>query len=147
MQQQHKWISIFTVGISLILALGASPVVAHGPGHDDDHGHDSCKHCEKKIAKMDTDGDGQISRREFMQYHGKKFDKHDLNGDRFLDADEIHYMMEDMHKHMRKHKHKHDDGHEHEHDHGHDHGHDDEEESPHGSHGDATHGDDDEHAH
>ena len=161
MQQQHKWISVFTVGISLIFALGASSVIAHGPGHDDDHGHDGCEHCEKKIAKMDTDGDGQISRREFMQYHGKKFDKYDLNDDRFLDADEIHYMMEDMHERMRKHmkKHQHGDGHGHghghgdEHKHGHDHehddDHDDEEDSPHGSHGDATHGDDedDSHAH
>ncbi len=136
MLQKNK--SILTVAVgALFIFTFAAPVVAHGPGHDD--GHDQCKHCEKKIAKMDTDGDGKISRVEFMKFHGDKFDKHDLNKDRFLDADEIHYMMEDMHKKMHGGDHGHkdgadghshdngeskDDGDSHGHGHSHDHGHD-----------------------
>ena len=129
MLQKNKSILTVTVGALFIFTLSAAPVIAHGPGHDDNH--DQCKHCEKKIAKMDTDGDGKISRREFMKFHGDKFDKHDLNNDRFLDADEIHYMMEDMHKKMHGDNHDHSGGHEHSHDNdddnGHEHSHDDEE--------------------
>ncbi|MBX3640636.1 MAG: hypothetical protein KF888_08990 [Nitrosomonas sp.] len=114
MLQQNKPILAVAIGALFIFALSAAPVIAHGPDHDDNH--DQCKHCEKKIAKMDTDSDGKISRREFMKFHGDKFDKYDLNNDRFLDADEIHYMMEDMHKHKRGDDHGHDDGHGHSHD-------------------------------
>ena len=153
MSHQKKWISVATISASFLFALSAAPVIAHGPGHDDDHGHDQCRHCEKKLSKMDTDKDGKISRREFMKFHGEKFDKHDLNDDRFLDMDEIHWMMEDMHKHMKGKDHGKDHGHGHGHghgddhgkDHGQGHGHDDEEieNSPHGSHGEATHDSDD----
>ncbi len=124
MLQKNKSILTVAAGALFIFTLSAAPVIAHGPGHDDNHDNqDQCKHCEKKIAKMDTDGDGKISRREFMKFHGDKFDKHDLNKDRFLDADEIHYAMEDKHKKMHGDKHGHDDGHEHSHDNGDDNGH------------------------
>ena len=76
MLNQKKWIPVAAIGASLIFVLGSASVVAHGPGHDDDH--DMCKHCEDKMSKMDTDGDGKISRREFMKHHGEKFDKHDF---------------------------------------------------------------------
>jgi len=120
MRQQNKKILAISIAAAFILALSTAPVIAHGPGHDDDHDH--CKHCEEKMSKMDTDGDGKISRREFMKHHGDMFDKHDLNNDRFLDADEIHYMMEDMHKHMHGDGHGHGHGHGHNHDHEHNHG-------------------------
>lgn len=130
MHQQNKSISVIAVSALFIFALNTSSVLAHGPGHDDDH--EKCEHCEEKIAKMDDDGDGKISRREFMKFHGDKFDKYDLNNDRFLDADEVHYMMEDMHKHM------HDDEHEHAHDgdgeHAHQHSHDEDKEHDHDHH-------------
>lgn len=128
MQHQKNKALIISISAAFMLALSASPVFAHGPGHDDDD-HHHCKHCEEKIAKMDTDGDGKISRREFMKHHGDMFDKHDLNNDRFLDADEMHYMMEDMHKHMHGDDHGH--GHDHEHSHEHSHG-DDKETHSHG---------------
>ncbi|HNP27075.1 MAG TPA: hypothetical protein PKM20_10070, partial [Nitrosomonas sp.] len=78
MSYQTKIISVAAISVSFILALSAAPAVAHGPGHDDDD-HGQCKHCEKKMSKMDADNDGKISRREFMKFHGEKFDKHDLN--------------------------------------------------------------------
>ncbi|MCB1937198.1 MAG: calcium-binding protein [Nitrosomonas sp.] len=133
MQHQKNKALVISISAAFILALSTSPVFAHGPGHDDDD--HQCMHCEEKMAKMDTDGDGKISRREFMKHHGEMFDKHDLNNDRFLDADEIHYMMEDMHKHMHGDGHGDGDGHghghkhEHSHDHEHSHGDDDEEKS------------------
>ena len=126
MFHQKKWISAVVVGASFIFALSAAPAIAHGPGHDDDHDHGQCKHCEEKMAKMDADGDGKISRREYMKHHGDMFDKHDLNNDRFLDADELHYMMEDMHKNMHEGHHGHGEGHGHSHDdddHNHEHSH------------------------
>ena len=154
MSDPKSRIFVLAVAVLFAAALSASPVIAHGPGHDDDNDHSQCEHCEEKIAKMDGDGDGKISRREFMKFHGEKFDKHDLNNDRFLDMDEIHWMMEDMHKHMKDSHHghgkDHDHGHGHDKEHGKGHDHDSEEieNSPHGSHGEATHdGDDEEHAH
>jgi hypothetical protein len=120
MLQHKKSTAIIAFGVLFIFTLSTAPVIAHGPGHDDNDNH--CEHCEKKITKMDSDGDGKVSRREFMKFHGDKFDKHDLNNDRFLDADEIHYMMEDMHKQMREHMH--DDDHKHDNNHGNGHSHD-----------------------
>jgi len=133
MFQKNKWVFALIVGITSFLMLNMSPVMAHSSDQD---GH-SCKHCKSKLSKMDTDGDDKISRREFMKYHGELFNKHDLNKDRFLDMDEIHWMMEDMHKHMRKHhghKESHGEGHHEKHDHDDDG--DQDEHSPHGSHDD-----------
>ncbi len=50
----------------------------------------------KKMKKMDADGDGAVSKDEFMAYAEKKFAKKDKNGDGVLTQDEM--------KHMKKHK-------------------------------------------
>ena len=42
-----------------------------------------------KMKKMDTDGDGTISKDEFMAHAEKKFSKKDANGDGVLSADEM----------------------------------------------------------
>ena len=49
-----------------------------------------------KMKKMDTDGDGSVSKDEFMAYMEKKFAKKDKNGDGVLSADEM--------KRMKKHR-------------------------------------------
>ena len=50
----------------------------------DSHGG---KHC--KMKKMDTDGDGSVSKDEFMAHAEKKFSYKDKNGDGVLSADEM----------------------------------------------------------
>ena len=42
-----------------------------------------------KMKKMDTDGDGSVSKDEFMAYMEKKFARKDKNGDGVLTADEM----------------------------------------------------------
>jgi len=41
-----------------------------------------------KMMRMDANGDGKVSREEFMQGHAAMFDKMDSNGDGMLDMDE-----------------------------------------------------------
>ena len=45
-----------------------------------------------KMKMMDTDGDGSVSKEEFMTYTEKKFDRKDTNGDGVLSADEMKHM-------------------------------------------------------
>lgn len=137
MPHPQKWFSIAAAGVSMLLALSAASVSAHSPGLDDEQG--LCPHCQHKMAEMDTDGDGKISRREFMKHQGQVFDKHDLDDDRFLDADEIHWMIEDMHAQMDKGEHDHEHHHEHGEGNGdkHEHGHEDDHHGDEHGHGDG----------
>jgi len=57
-------------------------------------GKASCK--LKKMKKMDADGDGSISKDEFMSHAESKFARKDKNSDGVISADEM--------KHMKKHK-------------------------------------------
>ena len=45
-----------------------------------------------KMKMMDTDGDGSVSKEEFMTYAEEKFDRKDTNGDGVLNADEMKQM-------------------------------------------------------
>lgn len=52
-----------------------------------------------RMMRMDANGDGKVSREEFMQGHAAMFDKMDSNGDGMLDMDEQHAhraMMKDQ---------------------------------------------------
>ncbi|MEE9343192.1 MAG: hypothetical protein V3V12_06150 [Gammaproteobacteria bacterium] len=40
-------------------------------------------------AMMDTDGDGKVSKEEFMTGHNKMFSEKDADGDGFIDTDEM----------------------------------------------------------
>ena len=69
-------------------------------GHEGKCGEGKCgekKSCKiKKMKKMDTDGDGVVSKDEFMAHAEKKFSRKDKNGDGVISADEM--------KRMKKHK-------------------------------------------
>jgi|GEM_PF-3008051 len=55
-----------------------------------DHGKKGDGHGKRnKMKKMDTDGDGVVSKDEFLAHAEKKFAKKDKNGDGVLDADEM----------------------------------------------------------
>ena len=84
-------------------------ILASADGHDGKSGgHEgkkSKKSCEKHMngqgdgkmmSKADADGDGKISRVEFMRHHGAMFDKHDANKDGFMDKEEMRGMMKPM---------------------------------------------------
>jgi len=44
--------------------------------------------CKCDMRKMDADGDGRVTREEFMQGHAEIFSVVDANGDGVIDADE-----------------------------------------------------------
>jgi len=64
-----------------MLDLNSGHMVAdsHGGKHD-------------KMKMMDTDGDGSVSKDEFITYAEKKFNHKDKNGDSVLSADEMKHM-------------------------------------------------------
>lgn len=63
---------------------------------DNHHSHHQCEH---KMAAVDANKDGKISKDEFMKHHETMFDKMDANKDGFLDEKEMHHMMDHMHQH------------------------------------------------
>lgn len=71
---------IFAV-LFVSLAVLASPATA---GH-----HKSGEGKKDRFAKTDTNGDGVISRDEFMARAAKRFEKMDANGDGSLSKDEM----------------------------------------------------------
>lgn len=58
-------------------------------------GHEGKKMCKKKMKKMDTDGDGSVSKDEFMAHAEKKFAHKDKNGDGVITRDEMKRMKKD----------------------------------------------------
>lgn len=127
-------VSVFaiTLGATMAVATELSPeaiqlsnnniVLASADGHD---GMKSCeKHMKghgdgKMMSGVDTDGDGKISRQEFMKHHGVMFDENDANKDGFMDQDEMREMMKKMHGYDKS-GHDEDKAHSHD-DHSHDH--------------------------
>ena len=71
---------IFAV-LCVSLAVLASPAAA---GH-----HKSGEGKQDRFAKYDANGDGKISRDEFLSMAGERFEKMDANGDGSLSKDEM----------------------------------------------------------
>ena len=58
------------------------------------------------LKKFDLDGDKKISQKEFMAMHAKKFEKMDTDGDGFLTKEEMKEGNKKMQDEMKKHKEK-----------------------------------------
>ena len=73
----NKLISVLAT-VLIVSALGISHAYAghHGGGKD-------------KMKMMDTDGDGAVSKEEFMSHKEERFMKKDANGDGVLTEDEM----------------------------------------------------------
>jgi len=84
--------------LSTILATGLI-LLASAPmalaGH-----HEGGDHKSDWFAKVDTDGNGTISKAEFLAKHEKKFNKMDANGDGEISKEEKMGGMKKM-KHMK----------------------------------------------
>ena len=69
--------------------------------HDKDH---ASKHHDDYMSAMDTNGDGLISKDEFMNFHAAMWDKMPKNKDGLVAMKDMHHMhgmhdMHDMHGH------------------------------------------------
>ena len=78
MTDKYKQIISVLTTVLVVCALGISQVYAghHGGGKD-------------KMKMMDTDGDGAVSKEEFMSHKEQRFLKKDANGDGVLTEDEL----------------------------------------------------------
>lgn len=103
---------LFSVVVASVFAVSTSA----NASDDEHHEHHDDKHGCSMMSKIDVDGDGNISLKEFMSHHRDMFDKADTNNDRLIDEDEMKAMMKHMHDHH-KHDHDHDDDDGHDHDH------------------------------
>jgi hypothetical protein len=56
----------------------------------------------KMFEKMDTDGDGQISRAEFDAFHGERFNKMDANSDGYITTEEAAAVREEWKEKMKE---------------------------------------------
>lgn len=93
----HK---VFTaIPIALLVTAAASMLVAQ----EREPGMEKMHKGMQMLSKMDADGNGEISREEFVQAHEKMFDSMDENGDGTLDQDEQSEMMRRMERHKSEH--------------------------------------------
>ncbi len=91
MNNKAKTLTILSITALILGALSLSTI------HAGDHG--GGKH---KMEMMDTDGDGAVSKEEFMNHKEQRFMKKDENGDGVLSEDE----MTKHCKHKKKGKHE-----------------------------------------
>ena len=102
-----KKLFLAAVAVSALSIASTAVIAGNHDGHD--HGHKG-----KMMEKVDTDGDGKISKAEFMAKHESKFMKMDVDGDGFVSKDEMkdarahkkEMMKEKMEKKMDKMKEK-----------------------------------------
>jgi len=82
-------ISTFLIALPLSASLlAAAPDHRPGPG--------------MMLERMDTDGDGQITRTEYETAHGTRFSAMDTNNDGALTADEMNKMRQTKREEMRQ---------------------------------------------
>lgn len=80
----------YVLTAAMALALGMTSGVAMAEHHE---GGD---HKGKMMERVDTDGDGMISKAEFMAKHEEKFAKMDANNDGQLSKEEMKEAREHM---------------------------------------------------
>ena len=88
----------------LMAAVLGSVAITSGAVLADHHGGEGKK--GKMMERVDTDGDGQISKAEFMAKHDSKFVEMDSNSDGFLSKDEMKEARQDRKDKMMKYKDK-----------------------------------------
>ena len=92
----------------LLTAVAAGALITSGAAYAEHHegkdgGHKG-HHKAKMFEKMDTDGDGQISKAEHMAGAEERFAKMDTNGDGFVTKEEVETKMKDMRAKWKEHK-------------------------------------------
>lgn len=81
----------------LVAALFTSPLFAQEKGK-----HDSEEHHKQWASELDADGDGKISKEEYLKAAEERFNKMDKGGDGFIDAEDQQSMKEKMKERMEK---------------------------------------------
>ncbi|CAH9014273.1 EF-hand domain-containing protein [Candidatus Nitrosacidococcus sp. I8] len=90
--------NLFIFGGALSLIFSASAFA----GSSDKEGRHE-KHMEKMFSKMDTDGDGKISKGEAQAAAAARFDKVDTNKDGYVTKDEAAAAAKEMKKKHNEH--------------------------------------------
>jgi Ca2+-binding EF-hand superfamily protein len=83
-----------------LCAMGIAATPALADHHMDDKPYKPGKH--KMFEKMDADGDGVISKAEFIQAHEKRFNELDADGNGTISKEEAKAKRQEMHKKMKK---------------------------------------------
>lgn len=84
-----------------IAALMVSPALAD---HHEKGKRFAGKMHDKMMEKVDADGDGKVSKEEFIDAHTAKFEKMDADGDGFLTDEEMKAAWQAKHEKMRARK-------------------------------------------
>jgi hypothetical protein len=84
--------------VAALCAIVASGMVLAGDGHGKKH------RMNHYFEKLDTDGDGLISRQEQLDAAAKRFDATDANGDGMLSKEEIKQSHMQHRKDKKKHR-------------------------------------------
>lgn len=93
----NKFVLTAAMAVALGLTAGAVMAEHHEGGGDSHHGKG-----HKMMERIDTDGDGKVSKAEFDAKHAEKFAKMDANGDGFLTKDEMKSARSAMKKKMKE---------------------------------------------
>lgn len=95
----------FVLTAALAVSLGLTSGMALADHHEGGMGH---KKGPKMLERIDTNGDGKVSKAEFDASHAERFSKMDANGDGFLEKNEMKSarkaMRAKMKNRMEKHK-------------------------------------------
>lgn len=97
--KKYLVLSALTLG-AIALPLAAGYADDHKDGHDGKKGH----RYEKMFEKQDIDGNGEVSKAEFIKGAEDRFAKMDLNGDGVVTKEEAKENMEKMRKKWKEHK-------------------------------------------
>lgn len=93
-------LKLTTLGAALLL-FSASPAFA-GHHEDGEKGAPHHRGGAKMFEKHDLDGDGQISKSEFMETHENRFNEMDTDGDGKISAEEAKAFGEKKREEMRQ---------------------------------------------